>query len=389
MPRLRFRWTSRSASRLGLWLAVLPALAWGQFWLQPLRLPSLPDVNGQPNPGVAGAFAGLSHGALLVAGGANFPAGYPWQGGQKAWHTDVYVLTKPKSGYVWQTAEPLGRPLGYGASVVWNNRLICVGGNDAHRRYAAVFMLAWQPSTRQVQTDSLPALPYALSNSAAAVAGDTLYVFGGESDRGTERSLYALSLRHPATGWQKRADLPGPARAYTTLVAHPNGGATSLYALGGRQTVEGKTEVFADGYVFRIGPNRWERLPDLPTALSAHGAVVAPDGSLLVVGGDTGERLGQIEQLNNQLAGQPAGTVRDSLTNRRNALQRDHPGFSRAVWAYDPQTKRWVRAGELPFAVPVTTPVVAAPGGFMLPSGEVSPGVRTTASWRVLVKTGK
>src|SRR4051794_9202194 len=39
------------------------------------QLPSLPDPEG-----FASAFAGVSHDALLVAGGANFPDKRPWDG---------------------------------------------------------------------------------------------------------------------------------------------------------------------------------------------------------------------------------------------------------------------------------------------------------------------
>ena len=51
------------------------------------KLPSLPDKEG-----VAGPFAGVSHGALIVAGGANFPDEKPWEGGKKVWSDTVFVL---------------------------------------------------------------------------------------------------------------------------------------------------------------------------------------------------------------------------------------------------------------------------------------------------------
>ncbi|XAZ81782.1 kelch repeat-containing protein (plasmid) [Fibrella sp. ES10-3-2-2] len=371
---------NRLVSKLCLLLWAGQAVAMAQTRLRSTDLPPLPMQQGKPNPGVAGAFAGISHGVLLVAGGANFPNGYSWQGGTKVWHSTVYALVKQGRSYHWQTVQPLGRPVGYGASAVWRNRVICVGGNDASRRYADVFTLTWDGAVRRLRTDSLPALPVALANGAATVAGDTLYVVGGESDRGTERSLYALSLLHPTSGWLRHADLPGSARAFTALVAV--GG--QLYVLGGRQTVGGRTMVYADAYAYQIRDDRWKQLPYLPTPLSAHGAVVTPDGAVWVVGGDTGERLTQIEQLNNQMAQQPSGSIRDSLTVRRNALQRDHPGFSRAVWTYRPRAKRWLKQGELSFAVPVTTPLVVVQGGFILLSGEVSPSIRTPACRRVV-----
>ena len=43
------------------------ALTWTQ-------LPPLPDREG-----FAGMFAGISHGVSIAAGGANFPAGKPWE----------------------------------------------------------------------------------------------------------------------------------------------------------------------------------------------------------------------------------------------------------------------------------------------------------------------
>ena len=54
------------------------------------RLPSLPDKEG-----FAGSFAGVSNGALIVAGGANFPDKKPWEGGGKVWYDTVFVLQRP------------------------------------------------------------------------------------------------------------------------------------------------------------------------------------------------------------------------------------------------------------------------------------------------------
>jgi len=78
-----------------------PSLSWGvvavlstlTLWAEPLWKP-LPPI---PDPvGVAAPFAGVSGGALIVAGGANFPDRPPWQGGTKVWHDAVWVLDKPE-----------------------------------------------------------------------------------------------------------------------------------------------------------------------------------------------------------------------------------------------------------------------------------------------------
>ncbi len=66
----------------------------GLKWME---LPALPDAEG-----FAGMFSGTSHGVLMAAGGANFPEGRPWEGGQKTWHDTIYVLQKPDGR--WKTA---------------------------------------------------------------------------------------------------------------------------------------------------------------------------------------------------------------------------------------------------------------------------------------------
>jgi len=60
------------------------------------ELPELPAELG-----VAGPFAGVSQDALIVAGGANFPNGVPWDGGEKVWYDDIYVLDRTEGE--WRT----------------------------------------------------------------------------------------------------------------------------------------------------------------------------------------------------------------------------------------------------------------------------------------------
>lgn len=348
------------------------------------RLADLPPQQGRANPGVAGAFAGMSNGVLLVAGGANFPDGYPWQNGKKVWQSTVYALRQTDKHSQWRIAGKLDRPLAYGASAVWHNQLICIGGNDASKRYADVFTLRWDVAAGRLIRHSLPALPLPLANQSAAVLGDVLYVFGGESAKGAEKRLYALSLKNPASGWQKRADLPGPARAFTALVALSD----ALYVLGGRQTIDGKTTVFSDAYQYQPRPNSWSALPNLPVPLAAHAAAADSKNALLIFGGGDGVRLREIERLTNQLSRLPDSPKKNGLTQKRNALQSDHPGFRRKIWQFRTDSRTWSVVDTLPFATPVTTPVVTVPGGFILPSGEVSPGVRSPACWRITVPEG-
>src|SRR6187549_1212241 len=90
----------------GLFAIPCPAQQWG-------KLPPLPEPLG-----VAAAFAGVSNGALIVAGGANFPDKMPWEGGKKVWNDRIWVLEKPDGQ--WREAGRLSRPLAYGVSLTVN-----------------------------------------------------------------------------------------------------------------------------------------------------------------------------------------------------------------------------------------------------------------------------
>ena len=180
-------------------------------------LPELPDALG-----VAGPFAGVSGGALIVAGGANFPHGPPWEGGRKVWHDAIYVLSAPAGR--WTEAGRLPRPLAYGVSATTPRGLVCAGGGDAERHHADVFVLervgrpgrsqsgATAPDGNQrgiaangritvvedrIQIQSLPPLPRPCANACGGVLGETLYLAGGEETPGATaalRTFWSLDL---------------------------------------------------------------------------------------------------------------------------------------------------------------------------------------------------
>src|SRR4051812_48682060 len=62
--------------------------------LQWERLPSIPAAEG-----FAGSFAGVSGGALVVAGGANITGDKWGTNYQKVWYDSVFVLEQPKGAW--------------------------------------------------------------------------------------------------------------------------------------------------------------------------------------------------------------------------------------------------------------------------------------------------
>ena len=311
----------------------------------------IPDRNG-----LAGAFAGVSDGVLLVAGGANFPEGKPWEGGKKVWHDTVFALEKPDGQ--WQAIGRIPRPLAYGVCVSTPRGVVCVGGSDAERHFAEAFVL--RVSNGMVQTRCLPSLPFPVAYAAGVVLGETVYVCGG-SDQPGERSalnrLLALDLSAATSEWKDHEPCPGRPRILSVAAVLDG----MVYLIGGVALDLGngqaKRVYLRDGWRYQPG-HGWRQIADLPAPSAAAPSPAPVLGSqLFILGGDDGSLVGF----------QP--------------VER-HPGFPRVVWCYDTVRNQWSHAGEA-VASRATLPTVWWLDRFVLPSGEMRPGVRSPEVWTV------
>ncbi len=321
-----------------------------------VKLASLPDREG-----FAGSFAGVSGGALLVAGGANFPDAKPWDGGVKAWYDAVFVLDQPDGG--WRHGGALPRPRGYGVSVSHRRGLVCIGGSDARQHHASVLVLKWDPKSQRLQVEPLLGLLEPRANMCGALVGDTVFVCGGTAAPDATNALntlFSMNLSPKRPGWRTLEPLPGPGRILAVAGSH--GG--SFYVFGGaalRAGADGKPsrDYLRDAWRYTPGKG-WKRLADLPrAAVAAPSPAPAVNGKLLVFGGDDGT----------QTSKPPA----------------EHKGFSRDVLAYDPKSDRWEGLGESPFSH-VTTTTVSWEKRVVVPTGEIRPGVRSPEVWAAPAK---
>jgi N-acetylneuraminic acid mutarotase len=401
---------------LALGLSALPAGAAGPEFVWDL-LPPLPPAAGQERqPGVASPFVGLHAGALLVAGGANFPGAMPWDGGAKAWWPDIWVLENVSgdrpawvSGKTWA----LPRPIAYGVSVSTPEGVVCLGGNDADRCHAEVFLLAWDARNREVRRTPWPSLPRPLANLAGALVGTTLYVAGGqETVKGgvATRTFWSLDLTgrdDPARfRWRELSPWPGPERILPVAVAQGASGRERFFLFGGRVPRAGRpTELLTDAYVFDPRDGSWRSLGAIGggPGVSVMAGVAAPVGpdEIWILGGDRGDRFRQleahdleVERLKARAAeGQLTSAELDRATARELAAKRaiygSHPGFGREVLAFNVRTGTWREAGLAGWEPQVTTLAVKVGDAIIVPSGEVRPGVRTPAIVRVRPTAGR
>lgn len=338
-------------------MMMLVEAAIAQTALQWNALPDLPDERG-----FAGMYAGVSHDALLCMGGANFPDGYPWNGGIKKWYDQIYLL---QQGSSWKKLpQRMETAAGYGVSVSYQDKVILIGGSNAREHLSRVVGYEWDG--RALVQHQYPSLPFSLANMSGAVLEDLLIVVGGNvspTGPGLNRCL-VLDLKQVETGWKEVGAWPGGGRIFPVCTVFDG----AFYMFSGETTaVNSKGNsyrlIHQDGYRLAIRreagrwSTNWEKLAAMPRGMSAGGTV------LPVLKGDRFLFWGGVDAVTAQYK-----------------TPSTHPGITNDLLYYFPHTDSWEFMGrQQSIPARVTLPVVYWQNQWLYISGEVKPGIRTPA----------
>lgn len=337
----------------------------------------LPSEEKKTNAGLAGAVIGSKNDQLLVAGGANFPDSFPWQGGKKKYHTKIFLFSKNGNKFTLLSShQQLSFPIAYAAHCTTNKGIVVVGGENEKGFLADASLLQITAQGTSATIEKLPPLPVATSNGTAVVIADIVYVIGGETAGGTTAECWKLDLNQLQIGWKSIPSLPIPL-SFTNAIAIKKINSTGIAVLGGRSKVAGRISDFSSR-VFFYSPqnNKWIEATSLPYPISAGTAVSWKEESILLFGGDRGNTFKQVEQKLLEIAAATEGG-REKLVQQKNKLLSDHPGFSKDVLLYHIATGKTRIIGKIPYSVPVTTTAIWMDSSIVIPSGEVRAGVRT------------
>lgn len=317
------------------------------------KLPDLPDREG-----FAGSYAGVAGGALLVAGGSNFPEKPLWEGGAKIWTDKVFALESP--GEEWKEVGTLPGPYGYGASVTVPEGVVCLGGCDAQGHRREVYLLGYEGGILQCR--SLAELPRPMANGGAAVWNNRIYLLGGSELPGEQDALavmYSLDWTREGEVWREEPSLPGRGRFLFGVGVGDNG----FYVMGGIGLRPGdggrmQRDLLPEAWLYS-SEGGWVRLQDLPRfcAAAPTPVPVSQSGKIYLLGGDDGSRAGFTP------------------------LQ-EHPGFNPVSLVYDIVSGEWQEGEAVPVARAVL-PCCLWEGKAIIVNGEQRPGKRSNEVWSV------
>lgn len=364
-------------------------------------LPDLPDKEG-----FAGVFAGIAKDGgqdlLVVAGGANFPDGRPWVGGKKVYYDGVYTLALGKKAEWVSHGAAWPEKIAYGMSVTLpeRNSSLFIGGKsnsapgEPERASRAVREITMEDGVVVVR-ERTP-LPLPCVEGVAGLVDGKVIVVGGATNKSenpgdgfvTSRKVFVLDISKDESKWAwEEWSWPQDARGrvYAVSGVRDKKGARKFYLFGGRDDAPSKEEAeervvgldfLRDCWELNVETQSWRRLADLPYGLSAapSGAVPAGVSHFLVLGGVT------VRFWRDQIKARPV----------LNGQGMEHPGFSGSILAYDTITDTWAGALTMdpevtgvPHWSAVTTPVVLwrdetnKKDRFLVPTGEIKPGVRS------------
>ncbi|OFW00746.1 MAG: hypothetical protein A3I61_19500 [Acidobacteria bacterium RIFCSPLOWO2_02_FULL_68_18] len=220
------------------------------------------------------------------------------------------VLAQSPGRWITNRYAPLPQPEEEYTAVVAGDRLYLLGGNRGGRKEWPRHVLEYDLASDRWTTKK--PVPFPGDHMAAAAFGGKIYVFGGQAEGGVNKPLSSTWEYDPAADtWRPLLPMP---TGRTAAAAVEAGG--RIYVVGGN-TANGLTVGANDA--FDPSANRWESRTPMPTPRN-HPAAGAAGGKIYVIGG--------------RLAAPNIGGFVSSNTD--------------VVEEYDPSTNTWRAVNKMP-----------------------------------------
>lgn len=321
--------------------------------------------------GVSACYAGQIGDYLVVAGGCNFPeAGKP-----KKYYAGVYAARMDRAALQWRLVGFLPEAAAYGATVASGDSLLFIGGNNTEHALAAVYSVRLNSAGTDVSINRLADLPATADNMAVVLAGNDIFVVGGNQNGKPSNAVLRYKLGansvNQATNSTSAVNLriPGAPRVQPVAAAYNN----RLYVWGGFYADGEQSKVHTDGYVYDVNAKEWGALS---APCSADGEEMTLSGGIAWADGDHLYATGGV----NRTIFLDAISGRYECVEKNDYLEQpiDWYRFSGNLYVFDAVAGQWLtttfanqalaRAGAQ--AVPTTF-------GVYYIGGELKPALRT------------
>jgi N-acetylneuraminic acid mutarotase len=187
----------------------------------------------------------------------------------------------------WKSGPDLPVRLHHEMAVTYKDELVVIGGWIPKGSDPSAVTSGRVFALRGGKWVNLPSLRRPRAAGAAAVVGDRIVVTGGQAD---DRLVDTTEV-FDGKQWRDGAKMP---TAREHLAAASDG--RFVYAVGGRALSPDKNSAALERY--EPASDRWQRLPDMPTARGGLGAAIA-HGHLIAVGGESPtDAFGDVESYN-------------------------------------------------------------------------------------------
>lgn len=251
--------------------------------------------------GVSACYAGQIGDYLVVAGGCNFPeAGKP-----KKYYAGVYAARIDRATLQWRLVGFLPEAAAYGATVASGDSLLFISGNNSDHSLASVYSVRLNAAGTDASINRLADLPATADNMAVALAGNDVFVVGGNQNGKPSNAVLRYKLGsnsvnqasntiargsnsvNQATNSTSAVDLriPGAPRVQPVAAAYNN----KLYVWGGFYADGEQSKVHTDGYVYDVNTKEWGALSAPRSAdgeeMTLSGGIAWADGNRLYATG--------------------------------------------------------------------------------------------------------
>ena len=347
--------------------------------------------------GVSASYAALIDNRLIVAGGANFPGKPGYEGGAKAFYSEIMLLDTLENR--WTVAGHLPHPSAYGVSVPLSDGALWIGGNNGEESFSSCYKVILT-NEGKVQLSPLPDLPVAMDNFAGAAIGDLVFVGGGNANGSPSNSLYSINLRTDSV-WTEHPAFPGIQRVQPIMAAVEDAGKIYLYLLGGFYGGDATQKPTMATTVLRyeLSAKEWTKAGDQtdpatqrPFSLGGATAMPVNNRYIICLGGVNHDIFLDAITTQYDIAHNPAlsaeerGIQHQAFSKRYMTQPVAYYRFNPECRVFDTRNGRWTTIDSTPHAARAGATLVSDGPVFYAVQGELKPGVRSPETWKGEIK---